>query len=82
MVFDITKAIEKVGEAIKNGFSYAEKVKEKQSETAILKDRKNLQKAVDISEEIIEIMFKYLPLYLEQDVDDLQKLVKKFRKYN
>lgn len=82
MVFDITKAIEKVGEAIKNGFSYAEKVKEKQSETAILKDRKNLQKAVDIAEEIIEIMFKYLPLYLEQDVDDLQKLVKKFRKYN
>ena len=66
----------------KNGFSYAEKVKEKQSETAILKDRKNLQKAVDIAEEIIEIMFKYLPLYLEQDADDLQKLVKKFRKYN
>ena len=82
MVFDITKANEKVGEAIKNGFSYAEKVKEKQSETAILKDRKNLQKAVDIAEEIIEIMFKYLPLYLEQDADDLQKLVKKFRKYN
>lgn len=82
MVFDFAKAIEKVGEAIKNGFSYAEKVKEKQSETAILKDRKNLQKAVDISEEIIEIMFKYLPLYLEQDADDLQKLVKKFRKYN
>ena len=82
MVFDFAKAIEKVGEAIKNGFSYAEKVKEKQSETAILKDRKNLQKAVDISEEIIEIMFKYLPLYLEQDADDLQKLVKKLRKYN
>lgn len=82
MVFDFAKAIEKVGEAIKNGFSYAEKVKEKQSETAILKDRKNLQKAVDISEEIIEIMFKYLPLYIEQDADDLQKLVKKFRKYN
>ena len=82
MVFDFAKAIEKVGEAIKNGFSYAEKVKEKQSETAILKDRKNLQKAVDIAEEIIEIMFKYLPLYLEQDADDLQKLVKKFRKYN
>lgn len=82
MPFDVAKAIEKVGEAIKNGFSYAEKVKEKQSETAILKDRKNLQKAVDIAEEIIEIMFKYLPLYLEQDADDLQKLVKKFRKYN
>lgn len=82
MAFDFAKAIEKVGEAIKNGFSYAEKVKEKQSETEILKDRKNLQKAVDISEEIIEIMFKYLPLYLEQDADDLQKLVKKFRKYN
>ena len=82
MVFDITKAIEKVGEAIKNGFSYAEKAKEKQSETAILKDRKNLQKAVDISEEIIEIIYKYLPLLTEDDSEKINGLIKKFRKYN
>lgn len=78
----LTDAIEAVGNAIKSVSDNFYILKKKQSETAILKDRKNLQKAVDISEEIIEIMFKYLPLYLEQDVDDLQKLVKKFRKYN
>lgn len=76
------EALEVIGNAIKSISDSFAVLKKRQSETEILKDRKNLQKAVDISEEIIEIMFKYLPLYLEQDVDDLQKLVKKFRKYN
>ena len=76
------EALEVIGNAIKSISDSFAVIKKRQSETAILKDRKNLQKAVDISEEIIEIMFKYLPLYIEQDVDDLQKLVKKFRKYN
>lgn len=76
------EALEVIGNAIKSVSDSFAVLKKRQSETAVLKDRKNLQKAVDISEEIIEIMFKYLPLYLEQDVDDLQKLVKKFRKYN
>ena len=76
------KTLEVIGNAIKSISDSFAVSKKRQSETEILKDRKNLQKAVDISEEIIEIMFKYLPLYLEQDVDDLQKLVKKFRKYN
>lgn len=76
------EALEVIGNAIKSVSDSFAVIKKRQSETAVLKDRKNLQKAVDISEEIIEIMFKYLPLYSEQDVDDLQKLVKKFRKYN
>ena len=76
------KTLEVIGNAIKSISDSFAVSKKRQSETEILKDRKNLQKAVDISEEIIEIMFKYLPLYLEQDVDDLQKLVKKVRKYN
>ena len=76
------EALEVIGNAIKSISDSFAVLKKRQSETEILKDRKNLQKAVDISEEIIEIMFKYLPLYLEQDADDLQKLVKKFRKYN
>lgn len=76
------EALEVIGNAIKSVSDSFAVLKKRQSETEILKDRKNLQKAVDISEEIIEIMFKYLPLYLEQDADDLQKLVKRFRKYN
>ena len=81
-MLDITAAVKSVGEAIKSiadGFKVS---KEHQSETQLVKELKKLEKAVDVAEEIIEIMFKYLPLYLEQDADDLQKLVKKFRKYN
>ena len=82
MPFDVAKAIETVGNAVKSISDYAKTAKKRQSETQIIKELKQLEKAVDVAEEIIEIMFKYLPLYLEQDADDLQKLVKKFRKYN
>ena len=75
-------ALEVIGNAIKSISDSFAVLKKRQSETEILKEKKRLKKAVDIAEEIIEIMFKYLPLYLEQDADDLQKLVKKFRKYN
>lgn len=76
------EALEVIGNAIKSVSDSFAVLKKRQSETEILKEKKRLEKAVDIAEEIIEIMFKYLPLYLEQDADDLQKLVKKFRKYN
>lgn len=76
------EALEVIGNAIKSVSDSFAVLKKRQSETEILKEKKRLKKAVDIAEEIIEIMFKYLPLYLEQDADDLQKLVKKFRKYN
>lgn len=76
------EALEAIGNAIKSISDSFAVLKKRQSETEILKEKKRLKKAVDIAEEIIEIMFKYLPLYLEQDADDLQKLVKKFRKYN
>lgn len=76
------EALEVIGNAIKSISDSFAVLKKRQSETEILKEKKRLKKAVDIAEEIIEIMFKYLPLYLEQDADDLQKLVKKFRKYN
>lgn len=41
MAFDIAKAIEKLGEAVNSGFSYAERCKKHQSETEIIKDHKS-----------------------------------------
>lgn len=82
MINGIPKAVEALGEAIKSGFSFAAKCKDKQSETELLKDRKRLQKAVDYAEEIIELMYKYLPLYQEEDSEELTGLVRKFCKYN
>lgn len=78
----LTGAIEAIGNAIKSIFDYFKTFKNKQAETAILKDRKNLQKAVDIAEEIIETVYLYLPLFIEEDGEKINKLVKKFRKYN
>lgn len=82
MVVGIAEAIQALGEAVKSGFSFASKCKENQSETELLKDRKRLQKAVDYSEKIIEIMYKYLPLYDQEDSEELTNLVEKFCKYN
>jgi hypothetical protein len=76
MVFDFAKAIEKVGEAIKSGFSYAEKAKEHQSETQIVKDKKRLKKATNIAQEafrLIDDNKHYLP-------DDVVKKYEKLRK--
>lgn len=78
----LTGAIEAIGNAIKSVSDSFTIFKKRQSETAILKDRKNLQKAVDISEEIIEIIYKYLPLLTEDDSEKINGLIKKFRKYN
>lgn len=78
MVFDFAKAIEKVGEAIKSGFSYAEKSKEHQSETQILKDKKRLKKATNVAQEIFRLIDDnkyYLP---DSVVDKYEKLKKKF----
>lgn len=78
----LTGAIEAIGNAIKSVSDSFGIFKKRQSETAILKDRKNLQKAVDIAEEIIEIIYKYLPLLMEDDSEKINGLIKKFRKYN
>ena len=82
MPFDFAKAIEAVGNAFNSASDCFKTSKEHQSETELLKDRKRLQKAVDYAERIIEIMYKYLPLYQEVDSEELVSLVRKFCKYN
>ena len=37
---------------------------------------------IDIAEEIIEIIYKYLPLLTEDDFEKINGLIKKFKKYN
>lgn len=78
----LTGAIEAIGNAFNSVSDSFSIFKKRQSETDILKDRKNLQKAVDIAEEIIEIIYKYLPLLMEDDSEKINGLIKKFRKYN
>ena len=82
MAFDIAKAIEVLGEATKNGFSYAEKVKETQSETEIIKANKRQLKGLNIAEAIIILAYKYFENFDKADKKEFKKLLKKFTKYN
>ena len=78
MSFDFAKAIEKLGEAVNSGFSYAERCKKSQSETEIIKDRKKLQIGIDCAEHIILISYKYFSQFSEEDQEDYIKYFKKF----
>lgn len=76
------EALEVIGNAIKSISDSFAVLKKRQSETEILKEKKRLKKAVDIAENIIQIIYKYLPLMTEEDVEDFKKYVEKFKKYN
>lgn len=76
------EALEVIGNAIKSISDSFAVLKKRQSETEILKEKKQLKKAVDIAENIIQLIYKYLPLMSEEDVEDFKKYVEKFKKYN
>ena len=76
------EALEVIGNAIKSISDSFAVFKKKQSETEIIKEKKRLKKAVDIAENIIQLIYKYLPLMTEEDIEDLKKYVEKFKKYN
>lgn len=76
------EALEVIGNAIKSISDSFAVLKKRQSETEILKEKKRLKKAVDIAEDIIQLIYKYLPLMTEEDGEDFKKYVEKFKKYN
>ena len=76
------EALEVIGNAIKSISDSFAVFKKRQSETEILKEKKRLKKAVDIAEDIIQLIYKYLPLMTEEDIEDFKKYVEKFKKYN
>lgn len=67
---------------LKSVFNYADTAKEKQSETEIIKDKRDYKKATDVAERIIEIADKYLSKMNKDDLKEYQRLCKRFRKYN
>lgn len=82
MPFDAAEAIEKLSEAVNSGFRYAEKAKEAQSETELLKDRKKLQTAVNCAEKLIILMFPYFSPLTVKEYREFSKLLKKFLENN
>lgn len=82
MAFDVAGAVEKLSEAVKSGFRFAETAKEKQSETAILKDRKKLQKAVNYAEQLILLMYPYFKAKDDKEQKEFENLLEKFLENN
>lgn len=79
---DIAKALEKIGEAFKSLFDFAETAKNRQSETEVIKDRKKLEKAVNAAEKMFNIFFQYFDKLSDEDKKEIEKLLEKFQKNN
>ena len=82
MPFDVAKAIETVGDAVKSISDYAKTAKKRQSETQIIKELKKLEKAVDTAEKMFNIFFKYFDKLEEEDQKAIERMLKKFQRNN
>lgn len=82
MPFDVAKAIETVGNAVKSISDYAKTAKKRQSETQIIKELKKLEKAVDTAEKMFNIFFKYFDDLSEDDQKAIEKMLAKFQRNN
>ena len=79
-MLSISAAVEAVSNAIKSVFDFASTAKENQSETEIIKEKRDLEDAVNTAEEIIELFGKYQTYLSHDDWKSFKKLVKKFNK--
>ena len=82
MPFDVAKAIETVGYAVKGISDYAKTAKKRQSETQIIKELKKLEKAVDTAEKMFNIFFRYFDRLEEEDKKEIERMLKKFQRNN
>ena len=79
-MFASFKILEAVTDSIKSVFDFASTAKEHQSETEIIKEKRDLEDAVNTAEEIIELFDKYQTYLSDDDWKSFKKLVKKFNK--
>lgn len=82
MPFDVAKAIETVGDAVKGISDYAKTAKKRQSETQIIKELKKLEKAVDTAEKMFNIFFRYFDRLEEEDKKEIERMLKNFQRNN
>lgn len=80
MFLTFAGVMKSVTEALNSLFDFLKTSKEHQSETAVLKENARFKKALNAAEDIIILIYKYLPLLEEDDAEDFKKLVEKFKK--
>ena len=79
-MFGIQATVQALFDCLTQFFSYKKIKTEKQDETEIIEDKRDLKNAVDIAEEIIEISLKYQNLMSRSDRNKLNFLIKRFNK--
>lgn len=81
-MFDWAKTVEAIGNAVKSISESLSIAKNRQSETEIIKENKKFKKAINSAEDILILIYKYVPLFDEDDIEEFKKLVERFKKYN
>lgn len=67
---------------LKSVFNYADTAKEKQSETEIIKDKRDYKKATDVAERVFEVTDRYRSKMTKYDAWKYERLCRLFQKYN
>ena len=81
-MLSISAAVEAASNAIKSVFDFASTAKNHQSETEIIKEKRDLKKATDKAEEAFKIVFRNFECLPEKEQERFKKLYDDFLDYN
>ena len=81
-MLSISAALEAASNAIKGLFDFASTAKNHQSETEIIKEKRDLKKATDKAEEAFKIVFRNFECLPEKEQERFKKLYDDFLDYN
>lgn len=77
-----SSTIKSISDSVMAITNYLTVSKSKQLETEIVKEKKSLKKASDISEKIFKIVLKYIDTFEEKDKKRIEKLYDDFLEKN
>ena len=77
-----SSTLKSISDSITSIVNYLTVSKDKQLETEIVKEKKSLKKASDISEKIFKIVLKYIDTFEEKDKKRIEKLYDDFLEKN
>lgn len=77
-----SSTLKSISDSITSIVNYLTVSKDKQLETEIVKEKKSLKKASDISEKMFKIVLKYIDTFEEKDKKRIEKLYDDFLEKN
>lgn len=81
-MLSISAVVEAVSNTIKSVFDFASTAKENQSETEIIKEKRDLKKATNKAEEAFKIVFRNFECLPEKEQERFKELYDDFLDYN